>query len=146
MEGIEHVNGSIDNDKPDCVANTDSIGDGWAPVTMSTQQEPVSLDLDRRSFMKASALAGGVALGVSGAGRALQEDSEESDGTDTDTELTKTICNYCSVGCGFRGEREGNSFVGMEPWHEHPIKPGRSARKGPAYTRPNTPRSVSNTR
>ncbi|WP_340641047.1 twin-arginine translocation signal domain-containing protein, partial [Haloarcula hispanica] len=33
---------------------------------MSTQQDPVSLDLDRRSFMKASALAGGVALGVSG--------------------------------------------------------------------------------
>ncbi|KZX49391.1 formate dehydrogenase subunit alpha [Haloarcula sp. K1] len=97
---------------------------------MSTQQEPVSLDLDRRSFMKASALAGGVALGVSGAGRALQEDGEETDGTDTDTELTKTICNYCSVGCGFRGEREGNSFVGMEPWHEHPINAGSLCSKG----------------
>jgi len=97
---------------------------------MSTQQEPVSLDLDRRSFMKASALAGGVALGVSGAGRALQENGEETDGTDTDTELTKTICNYCSVGCGFRGEREGNSFVGMEPWHEHPINAGSLCSKG----------------
>ncbi|MDT3436484.1 formate dehydrogenase subunit alpha [Haloarcula sp. 1CSR25-25] len=97
---------------------------------MSTQQEPVSLDLDRRSFMKASALAGGVALGVSGAGRALQESGEETDGTDTDTELTKTICNYCSVGCGFRGEKEGNSFVGMEPWHEHPINAGSLCSKG----------------
>jgi len=100
---------------------------------MSTQRpdpEPVSLDLDRRSFMKASALAGAVALGAAGTGQALQEGSEEVDGTDTDTELSKTICNYCSVGCGFRGERDGDSFVGMEPWQDHPINHGSLCSKG----------------
>jgi formate dehydrogenase major subunit len=97
---------------------------------MST--EPVSLDLDRRSFMKASALAGAVTLGGGAAGRALAQDGEEIDGTDNDGELTKTICNFCAVGCGFRGERDGNAFVGQEPWHEHPVNNGSLCSKGAA--------------
>ena len=92
--------------------------------------EPVSLDLDRRSFLKASALAGAVALGGAGAGQALSQNEGETDGTDTEGELSKTICNYCSVGCGFRGERKGNAFVGQEPWKEHPINGGSLCSKG----------------
>jgi len=95
---------------------------------MST--EPVSLDLDRRSFMKASALTGVVALGGGAAGQALGQRDEAVDGRDTDAELTKTICNYCSVGCGFHGERKGDSFVGMEPWEDHPINNGSLCSKG----------------
>ncbi|QDX41398.1 molybdopterin-dependent oxidoreductase [Salarchaeum sp. JOR-1] len=95
--------------------------------------EPVSLDLDRRSFMKASAVAGALALGGSGAGQVLAENGDgETDGTDTDGELTKTICNFCAVGCGFHGEREGNAFVGQEPWHENPINNGSLCSKGAA--------------
>ncbi|MFC7199872.1 molybdopterin oxidoreductase family protein [Halospeciosus flavus] len=97
---------------------------------MST--EPVSLDLDRRSFMKASALAGALALGGGATGRALAEGDEgEPDGAGTEhTELTKTICNYCAVGCGFRGEKKGNAFVGQEPWDENPINNGSLCSKG----------------
>jgi formate dehydrogenase major subunit len=96
---------------------------------MST--EPVSIDLDRRSFMKASALAGAVALGGGGAGQALAQTGESSESAaDTEGELTKTICNYCSVGCGFHGERVGDSFVGMEPWEDHPINQGSLCSKG----------------
>ena len=94
--------------------------------------EPVSLDLDRRSFLKASALAGAVALGGGGAGQALAQSDGEVDGTDEDGELTKTVCNFCAVGCGFRGEREGNAFVGQEPWHENPINNGSLCSKGAA--------------
>ncbi|MFB6196001.1 MAG: molybdopterin-dependent oxidoreductase, partial [Haloplanus sp.] len=98
---------------------------------MST--EPVSIDLDRRSFMKASALAGAVALGGGGAGRALaQTGSGEQSAADTEGELTKTICNFCAVGCGFRGERKGDAFVGQEPWHEHPVNAGSLCSKGAA--------------
>jgi formate dehydrogenase major subunit len=97
---------------------------------MST--EPVSLDLDRRSFMKASALAGGVALVGSGVGQTLSQNDGEADGQDTEGELTKTVCNFCAVGCGFRGERKGNAFVGQEPWHENPINNGSLCSKGAA--------------
>jgi len=93
--------------------------------------EPVSIDLDRRSFVKASALAGAVALSGGGAGRALaQSDEGEVSAADTEGELTKTICNYCSIGCGFHGERVGDSFAGMEPWEEHPINQGSLCSKG----------------
>ncbi|WP_336036917.1 molybdopterin oxidoreductase family protein [Halobacterium yunchengense] len=99
---------------------------------MST--EPVSLDLDRRSFMKASALAGGLALGGGITGQTLAQDGEEggADVSGDDSRLTKTVCNFCAVGCGFRGEREGNAFVGMEPWHENPINNGSLCSKGAA--------------
>ncbi|KPN31036.1 formate dehydrogenase subunit alpha [Halolamina pelagica] len=94
--------------------------------------EPVSLDLDRRSFLKASALAGAVALGGGGAGQALAQGDGEVDGADEEGELTKTVCNFCAVGCGFRGERQGNAFVGQEPWHENPINNGSLCSKGAA--------------
>ncbi|MFB6157140.1 MAG: molybdopterin-dependent oxidoreductase, partial [Haloferacaceae archaeon] len=95
---------------------------------MST--EPVSLDLDRRSFMKASALAGAVALSGGGAGQALAQGGGEAEGVDTEGQRSKTICNYCSLGCGFHGERVGDAFVGMEPWEEHPINQGSLCSKG----------------
>ncbi|SEP13864.1 formate dehydrogenase major subunit [Halogranum amylolyticum] len=82
--------------------------------------------------MKASALAGAVALGGGGVGQALAQGDDEVDGTDTEGELTKTICNFCAVGCGFRGERKGNAFVGQEPWHEHPVNNGALCSKGAA--------------
>ncbi|MFB6101451.1 MAG: molybdopterin-dependent oxidoreductase, partial [Haloplanus sp.] len=98
---------------------------------MST--EPVSIDLDRRSFMKASALAGAVALGGGGAGQALaQTGSEDQSVADTEGRLTKTICNFCAVGCGFKGERKGDAFVGQEPWEEHPVNAGSLCSKGAA--------------
>ncbi|MEM4781283.1 MAG: molybdopterin-dependent oxidoreductase, partial [Halalkalicoccus sp.] len=93
--------------------------------------EPVSLDLDRRSFLKASALAGAVALGGGAAGRTLaQNDEDEKPGTGPDAEMSKTICNYCAVGCGFRGVKDGENFVAMEPWHENPINNGSLCSKG----------------
>ncbi|CQH52774.1 probable anaerobic dehydrogenase alpha subunit [Halobacterium hubeiense] len=99
---------------------------------MSTQ--PVSLDLDRRSFMKASALAGGLALGGGITGQTLAQDGESggADVSGDDSTLTKTICNFCAVGCGFRGEREGDAFVGQEPWEENPINNGSLCSKGAA--------------
>ncbi|MFB6096695.1 MAG: molybdopterin-dependent oxidoreductase [Haloferacaceae archaeon] len=111
---------------------------------MST--EPVSLDLDRRSFMKASALAGAVALGGGGAGQALAAGGEgEVDGTDDEAELTKTICNFCAVGCGFHGERKGDAFVGQEPWEEHPVNNGSLCSKGAAiYGSEHSPRRLTN--
>ncbi|WP_435178453.1 molybdopterin-dependent oxidoreductase [Halorussus sp. AFM4] len=101
---------------------------------MSTEPtEPVSLDLDRRSFVKASALAGAVALGGSAAGQVLAQDEggeDDPEGSLGQTETVKTICNFCAVGCGFKGERKGDAFVGQEPWHEHPINNGSLCSKG----------------
>jgi formate dehydrogenase major subunit len=112
---------------------------------MSAETEPVSLDLDRRSFMKASALAGSLVLGGGATGHALAQESgeNEDDVADTEGELTNTICNFCAVGCGFHGERKGDAFVGQEPWHEHPVNNGSLCSKGAAiYGSEHSPRRL----
>ncbi|MFD1570672.1 molybdopterin-dependent oxidoreductase [Halorubrum laminariae] len=91
--------------------------------------EPVTLDLDRRSFMKASALAGAVAFGGGTTGQVLGQE-EESDGVGDDAETAKVICNYCSIGCGFKAVKDGEAFVGQEPWHENPLNNGSLCSKG----------------
>ncbi|WP_152607283.1 molybdopterin oxidoreductase family protein, partial [Natrinema salifodinae] len=95
---------------------------------MST--EPVTLDLDRRSFMKATALAGATILGSGATGHVLSDDEEEPTGVHDDAETAKVICNYCSVGCGFKAVKDGDSFVGMEPWKENPLNNGSLCSKG----------------
>jgi len=90
--------------------------------------EPVTIDLDRRSFLKASALAGAVALGGGASGQVLGQ-AEEEDGVD-DAETAKVICNYCSIGCGFKAVKDGDAFVGQEPWHENPLNNGSMCSKG----------------
>ncbi|WP_458209999.1 molybdopterin-dependent oxidoreductase [Haladaptatus sp. NG-SE-30] len=111
---------------------------------MST--EPVSLDLDRRSFMKASALAGAVSLGGGIGGQVLAQDEggeDEPEGALGETETVKTICNFCAVGCGFKGERKGDAFVGQEPWHEHPVNNGSLCSKGAGiYDSEHTPKRL----
>ncbi|WP_247001142.1 molybdopterin-dependent oxidoreductase [Halosolutus gelatinilyticus] len=98
---------------------------------MSADAEPVTIDLDRRSFMKASALAGGLFLGGGVAGHVLgQDEDEETDGVHDDADTSKVICNYCAVGCGFKAVKEGNSFTAMEPWFENPINNGSLCSKG----------------
>jgi formate dehydrogenase major subunit len=94
-----------------------------------SESEPVTIDLDRRSFMKASALAGGVALGGGVTGQVFGAAEEASDGGGA-TETSKVICNYCAVGCGFKAEKDGNAFVGQEPWFENPINNGALCSKG----------------
>ncbi|WP_306059419.1 molybdopterin-dependent oxidoreductase [Natronococcus wangiae] len=97
---------------------------------MTADPEPVTIDLDRRSFMKASALAGGLFLGGGITGHVLGEDEDESEGVPDDAETSKVICNYCAVGCGFKAVKDGDSFTAMEPWHENPINNGSLCSKG----------------
>ncbi|MFC6717704.1 molybdopterin-dependent oxidoreductase [Natrialbaceae archaeon GCM10025810] len=96
------------------------------------QSEPVTLDLDRRAFVKASALAGGMILGGGAGGHVLGQEDREDDGIaeGAGTETAKVICNYCAVGCGFKAVKEGDSFVAQEPWFENPINNGALCSKG----------------
>ncbi|WP_226479390.1 molybdopterin-dependent oxidoreductase [Natrinema amylolyticum] len=97
---------------------------------MSADGEPVTIDLDRRSFMKASALAGGLVLGGGVTGNVLSQEEEGEDGVVDDADTSKVICNYCAVGCGFKAVKDGNSFTAMEPWFENPINNGSLCSKG----------------
>ncbi|WP_436344270.1 molybdopterin-dependent oxidoreductase [Natronorubrum sp. FCH18a] len=98
---------------------------------MSVEGEPVTIDLDRRSFMKASALAGGLFLGGGVTGHVLGgAQDEDGEGVPEGAETSKVICNYCAVGCGFKAVKDGDSFVAQEPWFENPINNGSLCSKG----------------
>ncbi|SEV85006.1 molybdopterin-dependent oxidoreductase [Natrinema salifodinae] len=97
---------------------------------MSGAGDPVTIDLDRRSFMKASALAGGLFLGGGVTGHVLSQEEEGEEGVVDDAETSKVICNYCAVGCGFKAVKDGDSFVAQEPWFENPINNGSLCSKG----------------
>ncbi|QSW99288.1 molybdopterin-dependent oxidoreductase [Haloterrigena alkaliphila] len=97
---------------------------------MSAADEPVTIDLDRRSFVKASALAGGIFLGGGVTGHVLGTQEDQDDGVPEGEDTAKVICNYCAVGCGFKAVKDGNSFVAQEPWFENPINNGALCSKG----------------
>ena len=86
--------------------------------------------LGRRGFLKAGAAAT-LAAGVGS--RTLVEDAQsatDDSGGEVDTELVKTICSHCAVGCGLKMEVENDAIVGQEPWEDHPINQGGLCSKG----------------
>ncbi|GHV01414.1 formate dehydrogenase [Campylobacterota bacterium] len=88
--------------------------------------------IGRRSFLKFGALAG--AFGTVGALA-----SDEAIRTATETELkeahagskiVKTICCYCSVGCGVKAEVKDGVWIRQEVAQDHPISRGGHCCKG----------------
>ncbi len=93
-------------------------------------QNSGSSALGRRGFLKAGAAAT-LAAGVGS--RTLVEDARsETDETSegVDTELVKTICSHCAVGCGLKMEVQNDAIVGQESWDDHPINQGGLCSKG----------------
>nr|CAA37989.1 formate dehydrogenase [Wolinella succinogenes] len=89
---------------------------------------------DRRKFLKMSALAG-----VAGVSQAVGSDQSKVLRPATKQELiekypvskkVKTICTYCSVGCGIIAEVVDGVWVRQEVAQDHPISQGGHCCKG----------------
>ncbi len=86
------------------------------------------MDVSRRGFLKFSVgsavlgknLSAGPALAGSEAARLQTENARQ----------TKTICPYCSVGCGLTVYSEGGKVINAEGDPEHPINEGALCSKG----------------
>ena len=90
--------------------------------------------MSRRSFTKLTAL--GTAAAISGINNVgaypleLEAFEPVSAAPAPTTEEVKSICSFCSVGCGYRGVVEDGVFTRMEPWEDHPISLGGMCSKG----------------
>lgn len=88
---------------------------------------------DRRSFLRRSglalggtALAGSVPLGM----MRRAEAADNTRKTDVPTEVRRTVCTHCSVGCSVTAEIQNGVWTGQEPDFDSPINLGAHCAKG----------------
>jgi formate dehydrogenase major subunit len=87
--------------------------------------------MDRRAFLRRSGLAAGGAAGMlplSFMERAEARENIPKDGVKT--EIRRTICPHCSVGCGVIAEVQNGVWTGQEPDFDSPINLGAHCTKG----------------
>ncbi len=100
----------------------------------SVSKEQNQLGISRRAFMKNSSLAAGGA--VAGAclftpGMIKKAEAKSVD-PNAKTEIKRTICSHCSVGCGIYAEVQNGVWTGQEPAFDHPFNAGGHCAKGAA--------------
>jgi formate dehydrogenase major subunit len=91
--------------------------------------------LDRRAFLQRSGLAlGGAALAASlPAGMMRRADAAQKVNPPQPgirTELRRSVCTHCSVGCGVVAEVQNGVWTGQEPDFDSPINLGAHCAKG----------------
>ncbi len=96
----------------------------------SVLAEVGSKKVDRRGFLRGSGLAiGGLAaLGVTG-GTVRRAEAQTSDDK---TEIIKSVCTHCSVGCTVVAEVNNGVWIGQEPGWDNPFNLGGHCAKGAA--------------
>ena len=78
--------------------------------------------ISRRSFLKNSGLmAGGATILTAGVSSTMMEKAEAKPNAGSNTEVKKTVCTHCSVGCGILAEVTNGVWTGQEPAFDHPF-------------------------
>ncbi len=100
----------------------------------SVTKEQNQLGISRRAFMKNTSLAaGGAAVGASVCTPGMIRKAQASEvDRSAKTEVKRTICSHCSVGCGIYAEVQNGVWTGQEPAFDHPFNAGGHCAKGAA--------------
>ncbi|ACJ31643.1 Twin-arginine translocation pathway signal [Shewanella piezotolerans WP3] len=106
-------------------------------LTRKTDQAASSnkavLGLNRRQFLKSASLATGGIAAASMLGAGMMRKAEAKDVPHSaPTEVKRTICSHCSVGCGIYAEVQNGVWTGQEPAFDHPFNAGGHCAKGAA--------------
>lgn len=90
----------------------------------SVSKETNQLGVSRRAFMKNTSLAaGGAVVGASLFAPGMMKKAQaKSVDPEAKTEVKRTICSHCSVGCGIYAEVQNGVWTGQEPAFDHPFK------------------------
>jgi formate dehydrogenase major subunit len=87
--------------------------------------------LDRRSFLRRSGLAGGLAgLGALSLGSVRKAEAGPPPPAGAQVTIRKSICTHCSVGCTVTAEVANGVWIGQEPSWDSPINRGSHCAKG----------------
>jgi formate dehydrogenase major subunit len=87
--------------------------------------------LDRRSFLRRSGVAGGLAgLGALSLGAVRKAEAGPPPPAGAQVTIRKSICTHCSVGCTVTAEVANGVWIGQEPSWDSPINRGSHCAKG----------------
>jgi len=90
----------------------------------------VSHKMDRRTFLRSTGLAVGGLAAFSMTPRSVEAAASASG--DAKTEIKKSVCTHCSVGCTVQAEVRDGVWVGQEPGWDSPFNLGSHCAKGSA--------------
>jgi len=97
----------------------------------------LSAPMDRRAFLRRSGLTAGAgalgaaALGPSMVRRARAAESDKyAPKPNVETEVRRSVCTHCSVGCGIMAEVQNGVWTGQEPDFDSPFNLGSHCAKG----------------
>ncbi len=85
--------------------------------------------LARRSFLKIAAATAGLS-GLALSGRVIRQAEAQAKSPYSQSKIVRTICTYCSVGCGIYAEVENGVWVRQEIAQDHPVSRGGHCCKG----------------
>ncbi|HIH37028.1 MAG TPA: molybdopterin-dependent oxidoreductase, partial [Methanocellales archaeon] len=104
------------------------------------------IKMSRRTFSKLTALGaaatlGGYATSKKFTGKLFEKVAAAE--TTPSTKRVKSVCSFCSVGCGYTGVVEQGVFTKMDAWEDHPINRGGMCSKGTSLANiTNSPRRL----
>lgn len=85
------------------------------------------MDVSRRDFLK---ISGGTMIAGTLTGAAQPNEAQAQELRTKDSQVTTTICPYCSVGCGINVHVKDGKVINTEGDPEHPISEGTLCSKG----------------
>ncbi|PKG55137.1 formate dehydrogenase [Shewanella sp. Choline-02u-19] len=95
--------------------------------------EKKTLGISRRQFMKQAGITSGGIAAASLLGTGMMRRAEAKDVPhDAPTEIKRTVCSACAVGCGLYAEVQNGVWTGQEPAFDHPFNNGGHCAKGAA--------------
>ncbi len=103
------------------------------PRLSSARQELTNQAVDRRTFLKRSGIAvGGLAAAGGLGGGMVREAEAATNGIDANSNMIKSVCTHCSVGCTVMAEVQDGVWIGQEPGFDSPFNLGSHCAKGAA--------------
>ncbi|MFT6887380.1 MAG: formate dehydrogenase major subunit, partial [Paracoccaceae bacterium] len=107
-----------------------TIGAGRPTRGASLLAQAGNKKVDRRSFLRGSGLAvGGLAAFASAGARVGRAEAQTANSR---TEIRKSVCTHCSVGCTVLAEVSNGVWTGQEPAWDSPFNLGAHCAKGAA--------------
>ncbi len=87
--------------------------------------------IDRRTFLRYSGVAAGSAAVAGMVTPTMMRKASAATATASgSTDVKRTVCTHCSVGCGIYAEVQNGVWTGQEPAFDHPFNAGAHCAKG----------------